>query len=233
MRCCGNCEWSISSLDEKDIIIDENESNIPNVGDCALSIDHNGRYICDEHTYISDGIKNYILHDNFYFGEGYFIISEYNGQIVKFIKFYKISDGFPAYAIRAYETTFDDNKSLNHLRIELNRDNTLDINLLKIFMDFASSIGNNVIRDYDSFDIGKSTLSMISSEDSVIIDLYKNDSEDNSRYINLFLGDFYTSDYYYEISLLFRDLAWIYGNELNRNKTIKMLKKCKCLTERK
>ena len=36
-------------------------------------------------------------------------------------------------------------------------------------MDFASSIGNNVIRDYDSFDIGKSTLSMISSEDSCVI----------------------------------------------------------------
>lgn len=68
MRCCGNCEWSISPILEDDLRRDYHgedydlDLNTPKAGDCCLSKEHNKDYYCPSHEYdeSSDEYCNYI-----------------------------------------------------------------------------------------------------------------------------------------------------------------------------
>ena len=142
MRCCSNCEWSLSSLCEEEMMIEDcdvEEQTVSEIGNCLLSIDHNGSYVCREHDYIENGISNYLLYDDTYLGPGYFIVTEYYGEIVKFIKLYQTSDGFPSFAIRGYDFDLRDRIYIN---FSLTKDNTNNDKLLEAVNSFIVRIGN-------------------------------------------------------------------------------------------
>lgn len=57
MRCCGNCEWSFSPLEEDELRREyhgedyDMDANTIKAGDCALGCVHNKDYYCPSHTY--------------------------------------------------------------------------------------------------------------------------------------------------------------------------------------
>lgn len=67
MRCCGNCMWGFSPLNEDDLRSeysgeDYELDNMPKAGDCCLSKEHNKDYYCTSHSYdeSSDEYYRYI-----------------------------------------------------------------------------------------------------------------------------------------------------------------------------
>jgi len=217
MRCCGNCEWSVSSLCEEDMMRDNyeiEEQMIPEMGDCLLSINHNGRYVCREHNYIGKGISNYLLYDDTYLGPGYFIVTEYYGEIVKFIKLYQMGDGFPGYAIRAYDS---DIRNRENISFELSRNNTCDDKLLDAINSFILRVGNLGIAG---------TFELHNDGDVTFITAFSNYDSGNN-YIDVYLGDYNTCPFYKDISLLFRDLAWISFNKKDDNTMKRILRNSK------
>lgn len=215
MRCCGNCEWSVSSLCEEEMIIEYDyeldEQTIPKMGDCLLSIDHNGNYVCREHNYIENGIRNYFLYDDSYLGPGYFIITEYYGEIVKFIKLYQTGNEFPSFAVRGYELYHDGRENI---QIDINESNTINKELVAIISDFVNKINSGTLV--------KNKLKILENEDGISIILKRDESLKD--YANVFLGNYDSCRYYKEISLLFRNLAWESYNRTDENVVKKILK---------
>lgn len=62
MKCCANCEWSISPELEDEIMEEqgykENDPNRPHAGDCVIGMKHDENYYCKSHQYI-DGMEEY------------------------------------------------------------------------------------------------------------------------------------------------------------------------------
>lgn len=83
MKYCGNCEWSFSENDVENIMkelnYDEDIINRPIVGDCCLSIFHNGNYVCDEHSYIKDSLT-WIIYDEKQHEICYFLTAKYDEE---------------------------------------------------------------------------------------------------------------------------------------------------------
>jgi len=69
MKCCSNCEWSISPELEDEIKeeqrYDENDPNRPHAGDCVIGMQHDKNYYCSSHQYIQ-GMEeeNSLLNEN-------------------------------------------------------------------------------------------------------------------------------------------------------------------------
>ena len=65
MKCCSNCEWSISPELEDEIKeeqrYDENDPNRPHAGDCVIGMKPNKNYYCDSHQYIQGMEEENIL----------------------------------------------------------------------------------------------------------------------------------------------------------------------------
>ncbi|MBE6153030.1 MAG: hypothetical protein E7166_02215 [Firmicutes bacterium] len=65
MKCCSNCEWSISPELEDEIKeeqrYDENDLNRPHAGDCVIGMKPNKNYYCDSHQYIQGMEEENIL----------------------------------------------------------------------------------------------------------------------------------------------------------------------------
>lgn len=215
MRYCGNCEWSISSLCEEEMMFeydyDVDEQTIPKIGDCLLSMDHGGRYVCREHNYIGKGISNYLLYDDTYLGPVYFIVTGYNDEIVKFIKLYQMGDGFPGYAIRAYDVDLSERR---YIGFELSKTNTCDDKLLDVINSFILKVGNLGVAG---------TFELHNDGDVTFITAFSNYDSGNN-YIDVYLGDYNTCPFYKDISLLFRDLAWVSLNKSDEN-TMKRIRK--------
>lgn len=110
-RCCGNCFWCFTSYDEENLEeYSEDDLNKPQAGDCCLGMEHDENFCCEQHFYI-DGMeeyKTYVLRDDKYLGTGYLIISELDGEVVKFMKV-SVTDGngFGTFSVRAYEKSVD------------------------------------------------------------------------------------------------------------------------------
>ena len=111
MKRCTNCEWNISPVEEE-IIREQRHIE----GDSSRQKKgihgnvHNNKFACEYHTYCGiDKDNTYVLYDDKYLGPGYFIITEYNGEIIKFLKIYITNNnGIIGYSIRGYEDSFLD-----------------------------------------------------------------------------------------------------------------------------
>lgn len=189
-RCCGNCEWSISPECEEEIMkennYDETDPNRPRAGDCCLGREHNGDYVCTSHDYIEAAMETYTFYEDKYAGPGYFVVTEYWENIIKFFKLYRTGTyGNYSYGIRIYE--YDPIKIMEKVGIvyEINKyDNEV---LYKAITIFAKALGENVIWDIDkkSFMTSKvynnSTSLYFTGENSNIIDI-KIDNIDSRIY---------------------------------------------------
>ncbi len=62
MKCCANCEWSISPELEEEIMeeqrYEEDDPNRPRAGDCVIGLKHDENYYCSSHQYIQ-GYEEY------------------------------------------------------------------------------------------------------------------------------------------------------------------------------
>ena len=229
MKCCANCEWSISPEIE-DIILkeqgyDEDDINRPKAGDCVWGYSHNGKYVCDHHKYIENGIDTYVLYDDKYLGEGYFIITEYEEQIVKFIKIYKTNYfGLPSYSIRGYEVDSVDTDDRNFREIEISagRDNVL----FDIISNFANGLNKERIYTIDSRNYGKNNLTAEVYKNTAFLVLAKDIWKVRcpSNFIDIELGDHLTCDRYNEVAHLYKSLEEITSNKTKEDTIKRILK---------
>ena len=108
MRCCANCEWSISPELEDEIMeeqgYEEEDINRPKAGDCVLGMQHNDNFVCSEHLYSAGPLSTDIMYDEQYMGSGYLIITSYYDELVRFMKISGLGNhNFPVFKIRAFE----------------------------------------------------------------------------------------------------------------------------------
>ena len=174
--------------------------------------------------------KNYVLYDDKYLGEGYFIINEVEDKIVKFIKIYIINNnGFLHYALRAFGVETKDNPDTDYTNIEFifrSRED-FDNGLYNIFLELAHNIRGNITTidgHYEgknnisfSFD-DKETITMIVSKD------IWNGKQHPTDFIDINIGDNYTCEYYEVINKFYNMLAELSCNKTKNNVIKRILK---------
>ena len=189
-RCCGNCDWNISPECEEEIMkenhYEEDDPTRPRAGDCCLGREHNENYFCDSHEYIYSGLETYTFNDDKYIGQGYFIVTEYNENIIKFLKLYRTGtyDNYN-YGIRVYEYDPIKNNGMTGIKYEFSKsDNEL---LYKTMSIFSKALGGEIIWDLEKKNFMSSntyeyntTLYFTGTNDSNFIDI-KIDRNMNDR----------------------------------------------------
>lgn len=148
-RICGNCEsgyYSCNTLNINKIISGNyTEKMVCDFG--RIEVPTTPDSVCEEHKYIK-GMEEYNIYveqDDSYLGEGFFIIYELNGEIVKLAKIY-ISNcfGFPHYNIRAYEKDSVDQDWQQYRSIEMSVDTEEE--LFNVFKNLANALqGKRII----------------------------------------------------------------------------------------
>lgn len=220
-RCCGNCDWSISPDNEEDIMnendYEEDDPTRPRAGDCCLGINHNGSYVCPHHEYIAEVLDVYAYYDNKYLGQGFFIVLEYNENIVRFLKLYRTAAyGNYDYGIRAFESDTIEPELSKGITYEINKlNNEALYNTITIF---AKELSDNIIWDINkknfmTANVYEATTCLLftGSKDSNFIDIRINSSTDDRIYRL--------------IEALFRNMAAFTSNLVNYevNRKIKKL----------
>ena len=218
-RCCGNCEWSISPECEEEIMkenhYDENDPNRPRAGDCCLGREHDENYFCDSHEYISSCLENYAFYEDKYLGPGYFIVTRYDENIIKFLKLYRTGTyGNYNYGIMAYE--YDPMKVMEKTGITLDVRNSDGEVLYKAITIFAKALGKSVIWDIDRKHFMSSTIYKYST---ILCFVGNNDS----NFINIRIDN--KKDRIYKlIEHLYRNMAVTTMNQRN-NEAYEKVKK--------
>lgn len=219
MRCCDNCIYSSYGLDCNDgtetlycgIYGYENET-IPDD-------------VCGEHQFI-EGLsneKNYVLYDDKYLGEGYFIINEIDDKIVKFIKIYTINNnGFPNYCLRAFGVDAKDNPDTDYTNIEFiirNRED-FDNGLYNIFLELAKNSRGNITTIDERYQ-GKNNISFSISDKGIVgmvvsKDIWRGRGHPTD-FIDINIGDNYTCECYDTINRFYNMLSKISYNKTKNN----------------
>lgn len=190
-RCCGNCEWSISSENEEEIMeenhYEKDDPTRPRAGDCCIGREHNGNYVCDSHEYIANCLQTYTFFEDKYLGPGYFVVSLYDDNVIKFLKLYRTGSYYDYnYGIMVYEQ--------DPIKKELRTGITFEINkidsevLYKAITIFANALGDDVIwstdkKNFMSANVYKysTCLYFTGSKDSKVIDI-KIDNKNDKIY---------------------------------------------------
>lgn len=151
-RCCDNCEWSISPQCEAEIMKEnhytKDDPTRPRAGDCCLGRKHDENYFCDSHEYIANCLQTYTFYEDKYLGPGYFIVSEYEENIIKFFKLYRTGTyGDYNYGIVVYE--FDPMKVMNKIGVTIPIRKSDGEVLYKAITIFAEALKKDVIYDVE------------------------------------------------------------------------------------
>lgn len=191
-RCCGNCEWSISPENEEEIMkenhYEEDDPTRPRAGDCCIGREHNGNYVCDSHEYISNCLQTYSFYEDKYLGPGYFIVTLYDDNVIKFLKLYRTGTyGNYNYEIIAYEYDSIKQDLCNGISFEIRKsDNEV---LHKAITIFANFLNDNVVWSTDKNDFMTANVYKYStclyftgSKDSKIIDIKIDKNNDYRLY---------------------------------------------------
>ena len=215
-RCCGNCEWSISSDMEENILresgYDYDDPNRPKAGDCCLGQEHDENYCCGHHLYI-EGMEEYdtvVLYDDNFFGPGYLIVSKLDDEIVKFMKISTYGEGcFPNVVIRAYEKGKVDtpDESFRTIEFEVDKDSPL----YGVFYNFASSIGNKRVYSSDPANHGKNHFYVSECNRKLSLnfvkDVYK--VKNSTDFVDIFVGDNDSCPEYLQVIEFYKNLSTI------------------------
>lgn len=218
-RCCGNCEWSISPENEKEIMIEnhyeEDDPTRPRAGDCCLGVEHNGSFVCNQHDYLSGGLETHVFYDDKDLGPGYYVVSTYCDHILKFFKLYRTGEyGNYSYGIRTADLFPINNEISNGVSFEIgNASNEL---LYKAITIFANGLDKDVLWSTDE----KNFMSVNVYEHST--GLYFTGSKDNN-FIDIKIDD-NNEKKYKLISVLYRNMAAITGNIKNEQVSRKIRK---------
>ena len=220
-RCCGNCEWSISPKLEEEIMkenhYEEDDPTRPRAGDCCLGMEHNGDYICINHEYLSVGIDTYAFYDDMQLGQGYYVISEYYNNIIRYFKLYRYGnyDQYN-YGIRAYEINPINKDRTRTIAFEFGSSNSDNVILHKVFSIFANALGDNVIiNEENNNEIMKTEIYKY----GVAINFVKsiNNKENSNDFIDIKIKCNKKDRNYRIIEHLFRNLAVATNNMKDTN----------------
>ena len=219
MRCCDNCFYGSYGLD-CNTGIESLYCGIYNYEYEVLPSE-----VCKEHQYI-EGLsneKNYVLYDDKYLGEGYFVINEVDNKIVKFMKIYTINnDGFPYYCLRAFCGDARDNSDNDYTNIEFAFRSTEDFDngLYNIFLELAKSVRGN-ITTIDEYYQGKNNISFLLGDKDIIRMVVSKDiwrgRGHPTDYIDINIGDNYSCLNYEAINNFYNSLSQLCPDKIKNN----------------
>ena len=169
---------------------------------------------------VNSNEKNYVLYDDKYLGEGYFIINEEDDKIIKFIKIYTINnDGFPNYCLRAFGIDAKDNPDTDYTNIEFTFRNMedLDNGLYNMFLELAKNVRGNITTIDEHYD-GKNNISFSLDDKGIVRMIVSKDiwngKQHPNDFIDINIGDNYSCINYEAINKFYNMLS-----ELSCNKT--------------
>ena len=179
---------------------------------------------------INNNCKNYVLYDDKYLGEGYFIINEVDNEIVKFIKIYTINNnGFPHYCLRAFSVDAKDAYDSDYTDIEFTFKSAEDFDngLYAIFLELAKNVGGN-IASIDKYYEGKNNISFSLDEKDIVRMIISKDiwngKQHSTDFIDINIGDNYTCVNYNTINKFYNMLSEAYFNKTNGSDIKRILK---------
>ena len=188
--------------------------------------------LCTHHQYI-DGMsneKNYVLYDDKYLGEGYFIINEINNKIRSFMKIYTINnDGFPHYCLRAFGIESRDNPNSDYTNTEFVFRSTEDFDnsLYKVFLEFAKNVNGNIVTT-DEYLEGKNNISFILNYKGIIRMVVSKDiwrgKQHPTDFIDINIGDNYSCVNYESINKFYNMLSEVCFDKSKDSDIKKILK---------
>lgn len=188
--------------------------------------------LCPLHQYI-DGYgneKNYLLYDKEYLGEGYFVINEINGKIIKFFKIYIINNnGFPHYCLRSFGLEFRDNPDSDYTNTEFVFRNYEDYDngLYNIFLEFARNINCN-ITTIDKYYEGTNNISFILNDKGIVRMVISKDiwrgKQHPTDFIDINIGDNYSCINYEIVDKIYKMLSEVSYKEAKTDDIKKILK---------
>lgn len=208
MRNCDNCEFSSYGLDCSTGV------ETLNCRETEYEYEVSPSDTCEDHQFI-DGMedeKNYVMYDETYFGQGYFIIHKNGDEITKFIKIYITNnDGFPSYAIRAFSIDARDIPDSEFTNIDFVFRSNEDFanGLFNIFKELSKNI-NVKLETIDSFKQGRNNMVLSVNNRSVRVTISKDvfrGKQHPSDFIDIDLGDNYTCQNYEAINSFYNSLA--------------------------
>lgn len=228
-KCCANCEWCISPENEEEIMrekhYEKDDSNRPKAGDCGWGYNHNGKYVCENHRYNDVCTDTYVVYDDKYLGKGFFIITKYCNEIIKFVKIYRTgSYRLPSYSIRAYEIGSVDTDDRNFREITIEA--TKGEELFEAISSFANSLNWKCLYSVDKNVYDKNNLSAEVYKNTAFLVFAKDTSKAKypTDFVDIELGDYLTCKNYEAVSTLFRDFAKISQGQVEEKTVKKILK---------
>lgn len=214
MRCCANCEWSISPKLEDAIMkeqgYNENDLDRPHAGDCVLGITHDENFCCKEHSYIEgmEEYENFIFYDETYLGAGYLIISTLDEEIQKFMKIIIVNNsGFPYLMIRGFEKDSYDDLKEKFRKIEFTFQK--EEPAYEIVSKLAKSLNDKSVYSIDPIEQGKNNLKVESWMSEASITLKKDvfGVKHATNFIDILLGDNDTCKCYSALLEFYKELS--------------------------
>ena len=188
--------------------------------------------LCTHHQYI-DGMsneKNYVLYDDKYLGEGYFIINELNGMIRRFIKIYTINnDGFPYYCLRSFglESKEEHNGEFTNAEFAFRNAEDTDNGLYDLFLELAKNV-NGKIYSIDKHHDGKNNIWFSIGNNGIVRMIASRDIwngiQHPTDFIDIHIGDNYSCDNYEAINKFYNMLSHVSYNKANNNDIKRILK---------
>lgn len=219
MRCCDNCIYGSYALDCN------NGTEAMYCGIYEYENELKPNDVCSEHQFI-DGLsneKNYVLYDDKYLGEGYFIINEVDDKIVKFMKIYTINnEGFPHYCLRVFGIESKDNPDSDYTNIEFTFRSTEDFDngLYNIFLELTKNISGR-ITTIDEHYQGKNNISFLLGDKDIVRMIISKDvwrgRGHPTDFIDINVGDNYTCVNYEYINKFYNMLSEVCSNKTNNN----------------
>jgi hypothetical protein len=188
--------------------------------------------VCGEHQYIKgySNERNYVLYDDKYLGEGYFVINEVNGEIKKFIKIYKINNnGFHYYYLRAFgiETREDYNSEFTNTEFVFRYAEDTDNGLYDLFLELARNIDGKIY-SIDKHHDGKNNIWFSIGNHGIVRMIVSRDIyhsiKDPTDFIDINIGDNYTCCNYEVINKFYNMLSEITCSKANNNDIKRILK---------
>lgn len=188
--------------------------------------------LCPEHQFIEGygNEKNYILYDENYLGEGYFIINEVNGKIIKFMKIYTINNnGLPHYCLRSFGLESRDNPDSDYTNTEFvfRSMEDFDNGLYNVFLELARNINGNITTIDEHYE-GKNNISFLLGDKEIIRMIVSKDiwrgKQHPTDFIDINIGDNYTCRNYEAINKFYNSLSELCHNKTESNDIKRILK---------
>lgn len=188
--------------------------------------------VCGEHQYIKgcSNEKSYVLYDDKYLGEGYFIINELNGKIRRFIKIYTINNnGFPYYCLRAFGIESRDSSDNDYTNIEFVFRNEEDNEngLYEVFLELAKNIDGKIYSIDEHYD-GKNNIWFSIGNNGIVRMITSRDIwggiQHPTDFIDIHIGDIYTCNSYETMNKFYNMLSEITCSKANSSDIKRILK---------